>query len=143
MALPSVTDGGVYADARGSLRFCNGFDMASVKRFYTISNSLEQPVRGWIGHKREAKWFFPLKGTTEIIVEPMDDGRVEGMNGDVDGSTCSTRSTRFVLSEANPSVLYVPCNNWFCIEQHDGAEVMVFSDCKVGEYVNDDLRRSM
>ena len=139
--------GGTHADARGTLRFCNEFDMGAVKRFYTISNSAECPIRGWIGHKRETKWFFPLKGTTEIVVEPMDDGRVEraervdGIGGEVDVSTCSTRSTRFVLSEANPSVLCVLPGNWFCIEQHDGAEVMVFSDCKVGEFENDDFRR--
>ena len=144
-----LIQGGMHTDARGSLRFCNDFDMSAVKRFYTISNSSEQPVRGWIGHKRETKWFFPLKGTTEIVVEPMDDGRVEraervkGMGVDVDASTCFTRSTRFILSETNPSVLCVSPGNWFCIEQHDGAEVMVFSDCQVGEYENDDFRKQV
>lgn len=59
--------GGTHADARGTLRFCNEFDMGAVKRFYTISNSAECPIRGWIGHKRETKWFFPLKGTTELV----------------------------------------------------------------------------
>lgn len=124
-----VIHGGLYTDARGSLRFCNDFDMASVRRFYTISNSPEQPVRGWIGHKRETKWFFPLKGTTTIKVEPMSEST---------GSICSTR---FNLIADAPSILKIPGGNWFCIEQHDGAEVMVFSDCKVGEFENDDLRR--
>ena len=45
--------------------------MAVVKRFYTIANSVECPVRGWIGHRRETKWFFPLKGATTVTVEPM------------------------------------------------------------------------
>ena len=107
--------------------------MGAVKRFYTISNSAECPVRGWIGHKRETKWFFPLKGTTTITVEPMSE------------STRSTRSTRlkYTLTESKPSILKIPGGNWFCIEQYDGAEVMVFSDCKVGEYENDDLRRPL
>ena len=126
-----LIQGGVHADARGSLRFCNDFDMASVKRFYTISNSTEQPVRGWIGHKKETKWFFPLKGTTAITVEPMSE------------PACFTCSTRFSLSADAPSVLKIPSGNWFYIEQHGGAEVMVFSDCKVGEYDNDDLRRPL
>ena len=124
--MPQEIVGGTHADARGILWFCNEFDMEAVKRFYTISNSAECPVRGWIGHKRETKWFFPLKGTTTITVEPMSE---------------STRSTRFNLSADTPSVLKIPGGNWFCIEQYDGAEVMVFSDCKVGEYENDDLRR--
>ena len=124
--MPQEILGGTHADSRGILRFCNEFDMGAVKRFYTISNSAECPVRGWIGHKRETKWFFPLKGDTVITVEPMSD------------STCSTR---FNLSASSPSVLKIPGGNWFSIEQHDGAEVMVFSDCKVGEFENDDLRR--
>ena len=146
---PLLIQGGKHTDARGVLRFCNDFDMSAMKRFYTIANSVGQPVRGWIGHKRETKWFFPLKGTTTITAEPMDDSRIEraervkGMGGDVDASTCSTRSTRFILTETNPSVLRVPPGNWFCIEQHDGAEVMVFSDCKVGEYADDDFRRQV
>lgn len=131
MELPSLIEGGVHTDARGSLWFCNDFDMVSVKRFYTILNSPEQPVRGWIGHKKETKWFFPLKGTTTITVEPMVK------------PTCPTCSAwlKYTLTESNPSVLKIPGGNWFCIEQHNGAEVMVFSDCKVGEYENDDFRR--
>ena len=126
--MPSVIKGGVHVDARGSLRFCNDFNMASVKRFYTISNSPEQPVRGWIGHRKETKWFFPLKGITTIRVEQMSD------------SACATR---FELSANSPLVLKIPGGNWFSIEQHDDAEVMVFSDCKIGEYDNDDLRKPL
>ena len=125
--------GGTYTDSRGALRFCNDFDMSPVKRFYTISNSVEQPVRGWIGHKRETKWFFPLKGTTTVTVEPMA------------GETLAAEVAResFVLNSDRPSVLKVKPGNWFCIEQHDGAEVMVFSDCRVGEFENDDFRRPL
>ena len=78
--MPQIFLGGFHADVRGSLRFCNDFDMSAVKRFYTIANSVDQPVRGWIGHKRETKWFFPLKGTTEIVVEPMEDLNAEARN---------------------------------------------------------------
>ena len=133
MASPTVIECGVHTDDRGVLRFCNGLDMSSIKRFYTISNCPEQPVRGWIGHKRETKWIFPLKGATTITVEPMSE------------LTCHNCSAwlKYTLSESTPSVLKIPGGNWFCIEQHDGAEVMVFSDCKVGEYEKDDLRRPL
>ena len=131
--LPQVITGGLHADVRGSLRFCNDFDLSAVKRFYTISNIAEQPRRGWIGHKKENKWFFPVRGETTIVVSPMDE------------STNLTRYSRlhYTLHAETPAVLMVPCNNWFCIEQYDEAEVMVFSDCKVGEYENDDLRRPL
>jgi len=128
-----LIQGGTYADARGSLRFCNDFDMSAVRRFYTIANSVEQPLRGWIGHRRETKWFFPLKGKTTIALEPMDCSRTE----------TPRRREELVLDADKPSVLKVEPGNWFCIKQDGNAEVMVFSNCKVGEYENDDLRRPL
>ena len=139
--------GGSHTDVRGTLRFCNEFDMGAVKRFYPISNSVECPVRGWIGHKKETKWFFPLKGTTIIEVEAMDNGRVERADrveteeNDSTRSTCCTWLKTYTLSPDTPSVLRVPPRNWFCIKQDGKAEVMVFSDCKVGEFKDDDFRR--
>ena len=163
---PELIQGGTYTDARGVVRFCNDFDMSAVKRFYTIANSAEQPVRGWIGHKRETKWFSPLKGVTIVETEPMDvsrveridredvDGRVErvemcrgehGVGDYADNSTCSARSprSRYLLDVSDPAVLKVPPGNWFCIRQDGDAEVMVFSDCRIGEYENDDFRRQV
>lgn len=131
--MQQVITGGKYADVRGLLRFCNDFDMSAVRRFYTIANSAEQPVRGWIGHKKETKWFFPLKGKTTIALEHMDCSRAE---------TPRCRE-ELVLEAEKPSVLKVEPGNWFCIRQDGTAEVMVFSDCKVGEYENDDLRRPL
>ena len=125
--------GGSHSDVRGTLRFCNDFDMSAVKRFYTIANSAAEPVRGWIGHKKETKWFFPLKGTTTILVEPMDSA----------AKNAEVAKVAFVLDSGKPSVLKVESGNWFCIEQDGTAEVMVFSDCKVGEFENDDFRKSL
>ena len=134
--MPQEIIGGIHVDKRGVLRFCNEFDMGAIKRFYTIANSAECPVRGWIGHKRETKWFFPLKGTTTITVEPMDVDVLAAKNAeDAKGV--------FVLAEEKPSVLKVPPGNWFYIKQDGNSEVMVFSNCKVGEYENDDLRRPL
>ena len=128
-----LIQGGTYADDRGSLRFCNDFDMSAVKRFYTIANSAECPVRGWIGHKKETKWFFPLNGKTTIALEPMDCSRAE----------TPRRREELVLDADKPSVLKVEPGNWFCIKQGGNSEVMVFSDCRVGEYENDDFRRPL
>ena len=132
---PEFIQGGIHTDKRGVLRFCNDFDMSAVKRFYTISNSVEYSVRGWIGHRMETKWFFPLKGMTEIVVEPMGDFNAEIQSGG--------EAERFVLDANEPKVLKIPSGNWFNIEQNGNAEVMVFSDCKVGEFANDDFRRSL
>ena len=64
--------GGKHEDSRGALRFVNDFDMSSIKRFYTISNSASSPKRGWILHHRETKYFFPLRGVTTIHILPED-----------------------------------------------------------------------
>lgn len=129
---PEIIEGGRHEDGRGSLRFCNGFDMTEVKRFYTIANSMEEPIRGWIGHKKETKWFFPLKGRTEILVESFNAEMQSGRGAEA-----------FVLDANTPAVLKVPPENWFCIRQDGASEIMVFSDCKVGEFENDDFRRSL
>lgn len=131
--MQQVITGGKYADYRGLLRFCNDFDMSAVRRFYTIANNVEHPVRGWIGHRKETKWFFPLRGVTTIVVEPIEWPRADAPR----------HGEEFVLETDKPSVLKVEPGNWFCIRQDEDAEVMVFSDCKVGEYENDDLRRPL
>ena len=131
--MPQEIVGGSHVDKRGALRFCNDFDMSAVRRFYTIANSVECPVRGWIGHRKETKWFFPLRGVTIIVVEGFN---AETQRGRV-------RREEFILDANEPCVLMVSPGNWFYIEQHDGAEVMVFSDCKVGEFENDDFRRPL
>ena len=145
---------GLHTDARGVLRFCNDFDMSVVKRFYTISNSAEQLVRGWIGHKKETKWFFPLRGRTVIEVESfgqdLQDGQDFGFR--VSSSECRVRINEedakgsyacFILNANEPKVLKVPPGNWFKIVQDGNAEVMVFSDCRVREFENDDFRREL
>ena len=53
-----LIQGGLHTDARGVLRFCNDFDMSAVKRFYTIANSAEQPVRGWIDIRKRQSGSF-------------------------------------------------------------------------------------
>ena len=123
--MTGMIEGGVFEDIRGTMRYCNDFDMLPVKRFYTISNSYEKPVRGWIGHKKETKWFLPTRGMTTVCVKPMD-----GMS----------TSESFLLDSRNPHVLKIEPNHWFCVKQGRNSEVLVFSNCKVGEFANDDFR---
>ena len=118
-----LIEGGRHEDVRGGMRFCNGFDLSEVKRFYTIANSAESPRRGWIMHKQETKWFFPLRGITKIYIDS------------------TPTPILYTLDAAKPSVLQVPPENWFLIEQDGTAEVQVFSNCYVGEFQNDDFRK--
>ena len=119
-------------DARGTVRHCNAFDMAPVRRFYTIANSAEQPVRGWIAHRRETKWFLPLSGVTRIHAAPCPDP--DGAPPDV------SRARVFELDASAPRVLSLPPGNALAIEQRAGAEVMVFSDRPLAECAGDTWR---
>ena len=116
--------GGMHVDARGCLRFCNDFDLTPVRRFYTVRNSTTSPRRGWILHRRETKWFFPLTGVTKVWWGP-----------DCADARCS------ILKAEEPGVLKIEPGNWFLIEQDGQAEVMVFSDSVLGEFPDDDFRK--
>ena len=122
--LPFVIDGGEYVDVRGRMRFCNDFDMRPVKRFYTIRNSEEHPKRGWIMHKKETKWMFPIAGETIVYC------RTEGAN----------EEHAYRLLANKPLVLRIPPLTWFLIEQDGRSEVLIFSDSGIGENESDDFR---
>lgn len=64
--------GGVAKDERGQIRFVNDFDMSAVKRFYIISNSDVELIRGWRGHLVEKRWFFVLSGSFEFNIVKID-----------------------------------------------------------------------
>jgi dTDP-4-dehydrorhamnose 3,5-epimerase-like enzyme len=91
--------GGLHVDQRGIVSFVNDFDFKGVQRFYTIRAHKPGEVRGWIGHKREHKWFTALAGTILIgVVEPDD-----WVNPSKD-----LPIERFTLSALKPAVLHVP-----------------------------------
>lgn len=65
--------GGIHRDARGVTQHANTFDFETVDRFYTIIPAVTGEVRGWVGHLRDWKWFFPVKGRFDLgIVQPTD-----------------------------------------------------------------------
>ena len=48
---PKIIQGGKFSDQRGSISYVNDFNFTDIERFYIISNSKENPVRAWQGHK--------------------------------------------------------------------------------------------
>ena len=59
---PEIIEGGVHTDARGTVSFVNDFEFTGVDRFYTIRSLKLGKVRGWVGHKRDHKWFTAITG---------------------------------------------------------------------------------
>lgn len=64
--IPKIIKGGNFSDHRGSISFVNDFSFKNIERFYIISNSEENPIRAWQGHKLDAKNFYCLSGSFRI-----------------------------------------------------------------------------
>jgi dTDP-4-dehydrorhamnose 3,5-epimerase len=86
-------------DSRGIVTFVNDFDFKGVDRFYTIRWHRRREPRGWVGHRREQKWFLAIQGTSLIAVVKPD--RWES-------PASGLLVERFILSVARPQVLHVP-----------------------------------
>ncbi len=94
-----LIEGGLHVDERGIVSFVNDFDFKGVDRFYTVKAHKTGEPRGWIGHKREHKWFTALAGTLVVAVVTPDDWELPSSNLPVQ---------RFTLSALKPAILHVP-----------------------------------
>ncbi len=129
---PHLIEGGRHADARGTVSFVNGFDFKGVDRFYIIRPSRPHEPRGWVGHRRERKWFFPVQGSVVVAVVKPDDWSKPSPRQVVE---------RFILSAENPSVLAVPPGYATgSAGLSVGAALMVFSSGRVEDAQADDYR---
>lgn len=129
---PTLIDGGLAVDDRGQVSFVNGFDFKGVKRFYMVANHARGFVRAWHAHKKEAKYVLVVKGAALVGAVPIDDWDKPSKRAEV---------KRFVLSEKNPKVLYIPAGyaNGFMSLTKD-AQIMFFSTSTLDESLNDDFR---
>ena len=73
MDLPRLLQGGVHRDHRGLVRHVNPFKLKAADRFYVISPARAHELRGWVGHRRDWKWFFASSGEFSIYVARVDD----------------------------------------------------------------------
>ena len=108
--------GGLHVAERGVVSFVNDFDFKEVERFYTIREHAAGEPRGWIGHRKEQKWFTALTGTVLVAVVAPDQWEFPASNLPVE---------RYVLSALKPTVLHVPAG-------HATASIMLSSDALLG-----------
>ena len=127
-----VIDGGLAVDDRGQVSFVNDFNFEGVKRFYMVSNHQAGFVRAWHAHKKEAKYVLVTKGAAIVGVVPIDKWDKPSKNAEVQ---------RFVLSEKNPKVLYIPAGyaNGF-MSLSDDTQIMFFSTSTLEQSHGDDFR---
>lgn len=129
---PHLLKGGISVDDRGTVRFVNEFDFRDVKRFYMIENHRTGFVRAWHGHKREAKYFLVVSGSALICGVKIDDWTSPSKGLPIH---------RFVLTDAAPSILYLPegyANG--AMTMRENTRIMVFSTVPLQESLGDDIR---
>ena len=127
--IPKLIKGGAFVDDRGTVTFCNDFDMSVIRRFYILENWQEGYVRAWHGHIKEAKWIVCVSGAAIVGAGAMLKGKVGIDHPD-----------RFVL-HPNGDVLYIPpgyANGHKNLVQ--GTRLIHFSNLTQEETKGDDIR---
>lgn len=131
-AVPQLLKGGLAVDDRGTVGFVNDFNFDGVKRFYTVENHKQGFVRAWHAHRNESKYVMVIKGSAVIGAVQIDNWEMPSSN---------LKVHRFVLSEKNPSVLFIPAGyaNGFMSLTED-TKIIFFSTSELKDSLNDDVR---
>jgi dTDP-4-dehydrorhamnose 3,5-epimerase len=130
--LPTLIEGQVRLDDRGSVSFVNESGFRGVKRFYLVSNYHAGFVRAWHAHRNEAKYVTVVQGAAVIAAVKIDNWETPSVTSKV---------YRYVLSAENPGVLFIPAGfaNGF-MSLTDDAKLMFFSTSTLDESRGDDIR---
>ena len=129
---PIFIDGGLAIDDRGELGFVNGFDMKSIRRFYTVCNHKAQFVRAWHAHRREEKYVTVVNGAAIIAAVCIDNWETPSKDLYI---------YRYVLSAQKPAVLCIPrgfANGFMSLCEN--TKVLFFSTAMLEESQGDDIR---
>jgi len=131
-AEPSLTQGNIGVDDRGSVSFVNDFRFEGVKRFYLVTNHRAGFVRAWHAHRNESKYVIVVQGAAVVAAVSIDDW---------DKPDPFTKVHRHVLSAARPAVLFIPpghANGFMSLT--DDTRLMFFSTSSLEESIGDDIR---
>jgi dTDP-4-dehydrorhamnose 3,5-epimerase len=129
---PVLTEGGLFTDLRGSLRYVNDANHWNYCRFYLIRPSDTESVRAWQGHKQEEKTFFAVKGTFLIAVITPED---------FENPTENEQPAFYRLSEQNNYLLHVPGGCYTGIKSLcEDAQLLVLSNTALASSKADDFR---
>ena len=125
-------EGARFEDHRGSVSFVNDFKFEGIERFYVITNSDENPVRAWQGHKIDHKNFYCVAGSFKIAFvainnweNPAKDLKVETV----------------VLKFSESKILHIPAGyaNAIVALEKD-SKLLSFSTLPLSRVLEDDVR---
>jgi dTDP-4-dehydrorhamnose 3,5-epimerase-like enzyme len=131
MSRPAILPGGVHVDSRGTVRHVNDFNLGSADRFYVIAPVRTGEWRGWVGHRRDRKWFFAAAGEFVVCVAAVDDLERGG----------SPKVFRARLSESESQLLDVPAGFATAIQACTvPSSLLVLSTGRIEDAAEDILR---
>lgn len=129
---PKVIQGGNFSDHRGTISYVNDFSFKDIERFYIITNSNENPIRAWQGHKLDAKNFYCISGAFKIHYVKIDNWE--------EPSKDLKLETVFV-SASESKIVHIPAGYANAIESlEEGSKLLSFSTLPLTAASEDDVR---
>ncbi len=129
---PRLIEGGIHTDHRGQISFVNGMVFDAIVRFYIISNSEEQSLRAWQGHRIDNKYFYCVQGSIRVHFVKVD-------NWESPSKDLSVESV--LLSATESKVLHIPEGYANAIESLElGSKLISFSTLPLDRTSEDDVR---
>lgn len=129
---PKIIQGGNFSDHRGNISYVNDFSFEDIERFYIISNSKENPIRAWQGHKLDTKNFYCISGSFNIHFVKIDNW--ENPSKDL------TIESVFV-SESDSKIIHIPAGYANAVESlEENSRLISFSTLPLGNVKEDDVR---
>ena len=130
--IPKIIQGGNFSDHRGTISYVNDFSFAEIERFYIISNSYENPIRAWQGHKLDAKNFYCIAGSFKIHFVKIDNWDNPSKNLIVE---------TIYVSELESKVVHIPAGYANAIESLEtNSKLISFSTLPLANVKGDDVR---
>jgi dTDP-4-dehydrorhamnose 3,5-epimerase-like enzyme len=129
---PKLIKGGIHTDQRGQISFVNAMKFDDIERFYIISNSDENPLRAWQGHKIDNKYFYCIQGVIRVHYVKIDNWELPSKDLKVES---------VVLSATESNVLHIPEGYANAIEFLEvGSKLISFSTLPLDRTSEDDVR---
>lgn len=130
--IPKIIKGGNFSDHRGTISYVNDFSFNGIERFYIISNSDQNPIRAWQGHKLDAKNFYCLSGSFNIHFVKVDNWEEPSENLIVE---------TVLVSESDSKIVHIPAGYANAIESlESNSKLISFSTLPLSDVGNDDIR---
>ncbi|MBP4137815.1 WxcM-like domain-containing protein [Flavobacterium geliluteum] len=129
---PKIIQGGNFSDHRGTISYVNDFSFKDIERFYIISNSDENPIRAWQGHKLDAKNFYCLNGSFKIHFIKLDNW---------DHPSKDLRIETIFVSASESKIVHIPAGYANAIQSLEkDSKLISFSTLPLANVKEDDVR---